>query len=349
MILEPSGEYLELYPAASDYIADIAGLPNTKAATKLSLFNPVKWEYFTDALTGWSAELENHPMYTNGDGTVIYSFLENPLEEEVSELALMYEQFAENHIQVRTVLFDGTKVGLLAVETRHTESYTIDTINIFFPETASITCFAIRTDTLNNVKVYKVFDAKLIGKKHAFSLLDVDFSGYEYSIINMPEFQPENDESFRFSLFETIQLLRTMQSTKQLATDAAQWLGEIIEEYGFIDPSLSEKITNLYEKLPEYYFYYDNTRTTVTDPDLIHDKLKTAKPHLYFSKDLIYKDMMDLLGELTLVEFRRVIHANAFEPEILKLLAYLNTAWIVENKLELDALQIPFFWDGTTE
>ena len=343
IIIDENNEYIELTQIACNQVAKMSGLRDFKSAQSLYENSPGKWQVFSDFFSSLvEGRIENF-CYTNDDQTVIYSFLENSLEDEVDELDKLYAGFELRGVPPK-YLFVKEEPVIVSIENKIYETFHVNVFTIFDPSKSHLLCFAVKVNNTGEVKVKVLFDNDLVGKNHKFICEDLDYSLFEYDIINDDVRPCQIDETFAFSLKEIIQAMRTLQSTKHLAVDAAAFGGIFIEKYGEIRQSISEEIDNVYNKLGSYFFYFNDEPTFVEDFSLIHDKLKSPKASLYFCEKLKYNDLLMLFSQVIKYDIERIMFFGNSYFDISYLLDVITHLVYLQEKEDFDIYTIRHRW-----
>jgi uncharacterized membrane protein len=342
-IISTNGKLVQVSLTAANQIASYAGLKDADSASRLFNQYPIKWKLFENVFSDYLESCLDIQGLFNADGTRLYSLIIDDLEETL-DVFKFFEQ----------VSLRGSSINQGDVQNENciysVEEYEDKVIQVtaFLPQSKKVISYAYALQAEDG-RFYatQVYDSVLIGKKHKFIALDIEKGSFEFSLFDATELGYETNPNFRFSLKEMIEFLRIIQNTKMLPTTLESFQESIALNVGAVNLEIIQKAEDFYEKLHDYFFYYDNKKRTITDDSLIHDKLKTAKPHLYFHQDIQFSEIKSFLVELMTIELNHLLDLQdvfAYDFSYLfKISAYYHK---LRNKNDdsFDFYKIPYFF-----
>lgn len=323
----------QLSPEAMDRVANYAGFNTAKAAESIFLSANYKWKVFSSVFSDISLAVLPPQCLCSKDGTIIYSFLLDTIEIQLGELIHLYEDLEKKSIEVLLASDNSTECF---VSFEKLDSFTTNCI-IFYPQKLSLRNLLYRVEN-DSIKVVTAYNDKLIGKKHFFERIAIDPGNFTYALTDSTTLGVKTNKAFRFSLREIVLFLRTIQNTKLLPSDEETFIEGLLSMLGE-QPSgtILEMASNFYNKLHDYFFYYDNQRRLITDPYLIHDKLKNARPYLFFHKNITFTDFDELLSKLLMTELELTVNlSNLGQYDLAYLLALSSYFEKISNMSDED-------------
>ena len=351
-----SGAIITMQATATDQTAERAGLGNSKTAQQLWITSRPRWEKFQDVFEqNIIGDMAGDLFLANRAGTHMYCFLESNMAELYEkEIDLMYGKFMQRGLTTAMAIHKEVHPVFVT-----TEDYSVTTDNdttiiyMLFPTLQKQITYALR-DIENTVAVYKIFDRELIKKDKAFIYMDVALETFEFDLQQNPSWVNTVGSDIKVSLKEIIAILRVILQQRQLPLDAEAALTDFSDTYDRGDDTVTENVLqfveSFYNRLCYYTFYYDNDKMQVDDINLLQDKTKNAKAHLYFLSHIGPLEVVKLMSIVLILEMNALITSfedieeNPTRFSIDHLLNMMKLLSKFGTKSDFDAIEVPDYF-----
>lgn len=357
-IFDEHNALVGLHADASGDIARIVGLGGSAHA--LYNLQPAKFEMFSDLFQPGQDEAFLRSYFLgNASGTYLYRKIQEADFEALEQVELVFSQLVDREVTIKGAAYKENP-ALLAIEVSNLHDVAdLTTITLFDLIGFELVCYAVRKID-NTLSVHKVYDKPIVGPKHVFQAIDVDYGTYYYDVMENPKWTNILAGGFRLSLREIIECLQAMTDCKPLASTYTDAELAYALRYGETPEAVKEKLKYFYEHIDLYTFFYDNTQTVVKNIGFLSEPKSTAKPHLYFALDVSAFDVIELISiylnaaidfvdqyeEYEQIEYDNMLSGSVQDnADLYKLVSKLKFFDKFSSRKSFDALEVPNYFD----